>query len=74
MFWIILQIVFVWLKLNGTIEWSWWLVWAPVWIQIAIGMLIGLIAHVIGAMNGETPEEVQRKMMNYYMKMSGFGR
>ena len=72
MFWLILQIIFIWLKLNGSIDWSWWWVWAPIWIQFAVGIVIGLLAHVIGAMNGDTPQEVQQKLMNYYRRMNGF--
>jgi hypothetical protein len=35
----ILFIVFLVLKLTGTIDWSWWWVTAPLWIPVAIIML-----------------------------------
>jgi hypothetical protein len=35
-------IVFLFLKLNGTIDWSWWWVTAPLWGPFAL--LLGIIA------------------------------
>lgn len=32
----VLQIIFIVLKLLGTINWSWWAVLSPIWIQLAI--------------------------------------
>lgn len=46
----ILFIVFLILKLCGTITWSWWWVTAPLWIPFAFGvslLLIFLIALAI---------------------------
>jgi uncharacterized protein (DUF983 family) len=39
----ILFVVFLVLKLTGTIDWSWWLVTAPLWAPVLfiIGVLIG---------------------------------
>jgi hypothetical protein len=41
----ILFIVFLVLKLTGTIDWSWWWVTSPLWIPFALG---GLVIGVIG--------------------------
>ena len=41
----ILFIVFLILKLTGTIDWSWWWVTSPLWIPFALG---GLVIGVIG--------------------------
>ena len=41
----ILFIVFLVLKLTGTINWSWWWVTSPLWITLALG---GIIIGVIG--------------------------
>jgi len=41
----ILFIVFLILKLTGTINWSWWWVTSPLWIPLALG---GIIIGIIG--------------------------
>lgn len=47
----LLTIVFIILKLIGTIDWSWWWVLSPLWITFALGMLIFIsIVIVIGIM------------------------
>ena len=47
----LLTIVFIILKLVGTIDWSWWWVLSPLWITFALCMLIFiLILIVIGIM------------------------
>jgi len=40
----ILALIFITLKLIGTITWSWWWVLSPIWIPIAIVGAIFLIA------------------------------
>ena len=42
----ILTIIFVILKLTGSIAWSWWWVFSPLWIAIAIVILIVLGAFL----------------------------
>jgi len=47
----VLFIVFLVLKLTGTIDWSWWWVTSPLWIPFAaaaaiLGM-VGIIAIII---------------------------
>ena len=41
----VLFIVFLVLKLTGTIDWSWWWVTSPLWIPLALG---GIIIGIIG--------------------------
>lgn len=41
----LLTIVFIVLKLTGTITWSWWWVLSPIWITF----MIGLICVLVGA-------------------------
>ena len=47
----VLFIVFLVLKLTGTIDWSWWWVTSPLWIPFAavaaILGIVGLIAIII---------------------------
>ena len=43
----VLFIVFLVLKLTGTIDWSWWWVTSPLWIPLALGGIIIGIAGVI---------------------------
>ena len=53
----ILFIVFLVLKLTGTIDWSWWWVTSPLWIPFAAAMVIlgivGVIAMVIEYINNK---------------------
>lgn len=56
----LLCIVFIVLKLTGTIAWSWWWVLAPIWIPWAVvfGFLafvgfIGLLFFIVAAIAGE---------------------
>lgn len=38
-----LTIVFVVLKLVGTIDWSWWWILSPVWISVVIGLVVFVV-------------------------------
>lgn len=48
----VLFIVFLVLKLTGTIDWSWWWVTSPLWIPIALvamlGVVLGIVLGVMG--------------------------
>ena len=48
----VLFIVFLVLKLTGTIDWSWWWVTSPLWIPLAALILVigivGLVAITTG--------------------------
>lgn len=39
----VLFVVFLVLKLTGTIDWSWWWVTSPLWISLAIVAVIFLL-------------------------------
>ena len=39
----ILTIIFVVLKLTGTITWSWWWVFSPLWIPLGIIIVLLMI-------------------------------
>lgn len=42
----LLTILFVALKLTGTIAWSWWWVLSPIWIGMALVLSLLLVALV----------------------------
>jgi hypothetical protein len=43
----ILTILFIALKLTGTITWSWWWVLSPLWIPAGIMIIISIIISAI---------------------------
>ena len=43
----ILFVVFLVLKLCGTIDWSWWWVTAPLWIPFGLALLIITIGILV---------------------------
>lgn len=47
----ILFIVFLILKLVGTISWSWWWVTAPLWIPFCVIFVIAFIYGIIMAVS-----------------------
>lgn len=47
----VLILIFVVLKLVGTIDWSWWWVLSPMWIYIILAGVI-LLAHSIASGDG----------------------
>jgi len=53
----ILFIVFLVLKLTGTIDWSWWWVTSPLWIPFAAAAVIlgivGVIAIIVEYINNK---------------------
>lgn len=49
----ILLIVFITLKLTGTIAWSWWWVMSPFWIPLVLVVIAGVLWVVsAGLRNG----------------------
>jgi len=40
----ILTIVFIVLKLTGTIDWSWWWVLCPLWIPLLVIVLVIILS------------------------------
>ena len=53
----VLTIVFIVLKLLGTISWSWWWVLSPLWIPTALVLLIFVVLLVIGRWAEVTEED-----------------
>lgn len=45
----LLFVVFLVLKLTGTIDWSWWWVTSPLWIPSALALVLFGFAVVIGS-------------------------
>jgi hypothetical protein len=44
----VLFLVFLILKLTGTIDWSWWWVTSPLWIPLALGVVVmGIMGLII---------------------------
>ena len=43
----VLFIVFLVLKLTGTIDWSWWWVTAPLWIPVGLVFIIAFIILIL---------------------------
>ena len=41
-----LALIFIVLKLTGTITWSWWWVLAPIWIPFALATIFILIIFI----------------------------
>lgn len=58
-----LALIFITLKLTGTIDWSWWLVLAPLWvgfglvlvlfaIPLLLAVIVALIVGVVALVGG----------------------
>ncbi len=64
-----LTLIFITLKLTGTIDWSWWWVLAPLWIPIAIGCVVvigfisvGLLSVVVADLAAKRQMEKRKKV------------
>ena len=44
-----LALLFIYLKLTGTIAWSWWWVLSPIWIPAAISFIVTFIVAFVFA-------------------------
>lgn len=42
----LLTLLFVGLKLGGSITWSWWWVLSPIWVGIPIWILLAFLAAI----------------------------
>ena len=42
-----LLVVFIVLKVNNLIAWSWWLVLAPLWVSLGLSVILLLIIMVL---------------------------
>jgi hypothetical protein len=53
----VLLIIFIVLKLVGSIAWSWWWVLSPLWIPIALWLFLVLIVASVKALRyGKTKQ------------------
>ena len=53
----VLLIIFIVLKLVGSIAWSWWWVLSPLWIPIALWLILVLIVASVKALRyGKTKQ------------------
>lgn len=43
----VLQVILIFLKLLGLIEWSWWVVFAPILVMLGILLIIIILAIII---------------------------
>lgn len=43
----VLTLLFVWAKLTGLIDWSWWIVFCPIWIPISIIIVLMIIITLL---------------------------
>lgn len=41
----VLALIFIILKLNGNVDWSWWLVLSPLWVMVVLKLIA--IVYVI---------------------------
>ena len=42
-----LQLIFIVLKMNNLINWSWWKVWIPTYISFGIVAILGIIVLIL---------------------------
>lgn len=43
---VLLLVLFIGLKLTGSIDWSWWWVLSPLWIPLSIAFIIGFVIGI----------------------------
>ncbi len=43
----VLLVIFIVLRLVGSIDWSWWLVLSPVWISVSFGILLYIFTAIL---------------------------
>lgn len=56
---VLATVLFVTLKINGAIDWSWWWVTVPVWGSLALAVLTVVVAIIIALFFiKEIPENV----------------
>lgn len=46
-FWDLLAVAFIVLKITGVITWSWWWVLSPIWIPFTIALIFIIITIII---------------------------
>lgn len=58
----LLALVFITLKLTGTIDWSWWWVTAPLWGGLAFALILTLMAVILSAVLAHGSESSLRML------------
>lgn len=43
----LLTILFIYLKLIGSVAWSWWWVFSPLWVGWIVTLTLFLVAYII---------------------------
>jgi len=61
----VLFLIFLVLKLTGTIEWSWWWVTSPIWIPVGMVFVFLIIAVIVA---GISQALGQNKAINSWKK------
>ena len=45
----VLTLLFIGLKLTGTIDWSWWWVLSPMWISFSVALFLAAVLLILEA-------------------------
>jgi uncharacterized protein (DUF983 family) len=53
-------VVFLVLKITGTVDWSWWLITIPLWLPVVITVTTLIVAALIGFAFGLGPFKRRR--------------
>jgi len=64
----ILTIVFIVLKLVGTISWSWWWILSPIWIPWMIVLAILLVVGIVYGILSIAEVIIKRNVIKKYTK------
>ena len=51
-----LTLLFIGLKLTGTIDWSWWWVLSPMWISLAVAIVLAIVIYILEAVKEHIEE------------------
>ncbi len=49
----VLQLIFLTLKLAGLVTWSWWFVLTPIIVEVILVIIVAIIAYIILKGNGK---------------------
>ena len=49
----VLQLIFLTLKLAGLVTWSWWFVLTPIIVEVILVINVAIIAYIILKVNGK---------------------
>ena len=52
-----LTLLFIGLKLTGTIDWSWWWVLSPMWISLAVAIGLAIVIYILEAVKDSIEED-----------------